>query len=260
MPKILPLCYTSACDSCIFRSSCPSNSKVFMKPGMGINNRVFQKGEQVFNQGESFKGLFILRTGSALSSIVSVDGERQVTRFYQPHDVFGFDGFDEGLHCCQVQFLETSSVCHLEPYYIEQMLQESFEVRKGLLKSISHLLVEEYSSRLETTSLNAEQKLCQFLLNMSKKLKGLNLSYNPLHLTMTRGDLANHLGMAIETISRQFKALQSAGAITVRNRHIEIHDFELLEGYCGLPTHKFKYIPYALVEPEHSQQLATGPH
>lgn len=232
MSKVIPLCYTKACDGCILRTHCPALQRFKTNDHCGLRTRVYKKGELAFSEGDAFKGLFILRVGSALSSIVSEDGQRQVTHFHYAKDIFGFDGFDSGYHISRIKFLETSNVCQLEPSFLEKQLASSKEVRQKLLQAMSHSFISGNVKRLEQNYKNAEQRLCQFIIDLSAHQQKLNRHYNPLFLSMTRRDLGNYLGMAIETVSRVLTTLINDKIISVKHRFIEIHDFEKLRALC----------------------------
>ena len=67
---------------------------------------------------------------------------------------------------------------------------------------------------------NAKQRLVKFLLDMADKNKQSSEPYPIVNLSMTRGDIANYLGMAIETISRLLSKMHVQGIINVNNRKI----------------------------------------
>ena len=69
---------------------------------------------------------------------------------------------------------------------------------------------------------SAEQKLTGFIYNLAKRYEVRGYSGKALVLAMARQDIANHLGMAAETISRLLKRLQEKGILTIKNREITI--------------------------------------
>jgi CRP/FNR family transcriptional regulator len=85
-------------------------------------------------------------------------------------------------------------------------------------------LVHEQQLLLSVSKLNAEQRLAKFLLDCSQRFKQRGLSDKVFDLSMTRIDIANFLGMAIETISRLLNKLQTKGIIDVNRRKITLRD------------------------------------
>lgn len=79
----------------------------------------------------------------------------------------------------------------------------------------------------------AEEKLATFLLSISKRFQDRGFSATDFQLTMSRGDIANHLGLAVETISRLFTRFQDDGLIDTKNKAISLRDAERLKQLCG---------------------------
>ena len=79
--------------------------------------------------------------------------------------------------------------------------------------------------------MTAEQKAADFLIHMSTESKSRGYSSVVFNLSMSRIDIANYLGLAIETVSRIFKNFQNKGIISVERHQISINDFETLESF-----------------------------
>jgi CRP/FNR family transcriptional regulator len=79
----------------------------------------------------------------------------------------------------------------------------------------------------------AEEKLATFLLAISKRFQDRGFSAKEFHLSMSRGDIANHLGLAVETVSRLFSRFQDEGLIQIENKSIQLIDIEKLNNLCG---------------------------
>jgi CRP/FNR family transcriptional regulator len=77
--------------------------------------------------------------------------------------------------------------------------------------------------------LSAERRMAHFLLDIANRQSERGLSENRFNLTMTRHDIANYLGLAVETVSRILTRLQKAEILDVERRSIEIKDVPYLE-------------------------------
>jgi len=75
-----------------------------------------------------------------------------------------------------------------------------------------------------------EERLAMFLISISQRFKARGLSESRFQLPMSRHDIANYLGMAPETISRQFKKLQDQGLVSIQNRDLTISNAAALRG------------------------------
>ena len=77
-------------------------------------------------------------------------------------------------------------------------------------------------------SMNAEERLAAFLLNISQRLKARGYSASEFHLRLSRAEIGSYLGMKLETVSRTFSAFVQQGLLEVDKRHIRILDLERL--------------------------------
>jgi len=76
--------------------------------------------------------------------------------------------------------------------------------------------------------MKSDAKLASFLVSLSRRFKQRGFSQTEFNLSMSRHDIANYLGLTIETISRLFKSFQTQGILEVKNRHINILDHDAL--------------------------------
>jgi CRP/FNR family transcriptional regulator len=192
------------------------------------SHRVFHRRDSLFSVGDHFEGIYVLRSGSAKSFITSRDGEEHITKFYYPGDMIGIDGFNGHIHKQTVRFLETSSVCLIKGSEINNLLKTSNVFRDGLLQAMSHTLACDNTMMMCLGTCSSEQKLAMFLLDLSIGFSERGLSSSEFMLSMTRTDIANYLGMAIETVSRIFASFQQRNIIEVQLRYLSILDFAAL--------------------------------
>lgn len=191
-------------------------------------HKTYQRKSSLYFMGDPFTAIYILRSGSAKSFINTAEGNEQISKFYFSGDMIGLEGFDNMIHTQSVSFLETSSVCRISLPEFNRAMSESHEVRQRLLKSMSHSIIDEQLLLMSMTQYSSEQRLLKFLLDLSARFKQSGLSEQIFHLTMTRIDIANFLGLAIETISRLLTKMDSQGLIKVNNRQITLCDISHL--------------------------------
>lgn len=214
------------CQHCALSNVCLASN---VQPVTGCANqshRVYHRGDPLFSMGDQFDALYILRAGSAKAYLSSSRGDEQITGFYHPGDLIGAEGFDSMAYSQSLSFLETSSVCRIGLNELNRAMAESPKLLQGLLKSMSHSLVDEQQLVLSVSKLNAEQRLAKFFLDLAERFKLRGLSGRTFDLSMTRIDMANFLGMAIETISRLLNKMQSQGSIEVNRRQITLLDMD----------------------------------
>jgi CRP/FNR family transcriptional regulator len=192
------------------------------------SHRVFHRRDSLFTVGDHFEGIYVLRSGSAKSFMTSKDGEEHITNFYYPGDMLGIDGFEGHTHSQTVGFLETSSVCLIKESQINSLINTSTAFRDGLLQSMSRALACNGAMMMCLSTCSSEQKVARFLLDLSIGFSKRGLSGSEFMLSMTRTDIANYLGMAIETVSRVFASFRQRHIIAVQLRYLSILDFAVL--------------------------------
>ena len=195
---------------------------------LGNSHRVFHARQALLSAGEPFEGLYIMRSGSAKAFITSAAGDECITKFFYPGDLLGVDGFDEHAHNQNIVFLETSSVCFLKEYDVNELVKTSDDFRKCLFKSMSHTLQCDSQMMMCLSSCSSEQKVAHFILELRDSFASQGLSGREFRLSMTRTDIANYLGMALETVCRVLASFQLKRVISVSNRHLVILDSRVL--------------------------------
>nr|VFK14484.1 MAG: CRP/FNR family transcriptional regulator, anaerobic regulatory protein [Candidatus Kentron sp. LPFa]VFK17368.1 MAG: CRP/FNR family transcriptional regulator, anaerobic regulatory protein [Candidatus Kentron sp. LPFa]VFK31992.1 MAG: CRP/FNR family transcriptional regulator, anaerobic regulatory protein [Candidatus Kentron sp. LPFa]VFK67002.1 MAG: CRP/FNR family transcriptional regulator, anaerobic regulatory protein [Candidatus Kentron sp. UNK]VFK72442.1 MAG: CRP/FNR family transcription len=197
------------------------------------------RGEHLFEAGDIHKSLYAVRSGSIKVYIPTESGEEQVHRFILPGELLGFDAIEGEKHTCAAVALETTSVCEL-PYRHLEKLCHNFQ---GLDHEIHRLFGKEISNEYDLLQLlakkSAEVRLATFLLDLSDRLKKRGFSEREFNLSMSRHDISNYLGLAVETVSRLFARFQNDGLLKVKRRNIQLTNMtklkELLTGAPPLP-------------------------
>lgn len=185
------------------------------------------KGERLFFQGDPFNSLYLIRSGCFKSCIVDESGEKQVTGFHLSTDILGIDGVDSGKHMREVEALETSSVCSL-PFdcFKEVSIRGNEELYRRLVCAVSCMMYRESHLMMVLGKMKAEQRLVSFLLDVSKRMADRGESALEFRLSMARYDIANYLGLAVETVSRLFKRLEEHQLIIANRHRVRIVDMD----------------------------------
>ena len=193
-------------------------------------SRSLEKGEMIYRAGDEGGTLFVLYTGRAKLFRLSAAGKEQVLRIVGPGEFIGELSLFSSLPLTDfAQALEATTMCVLQG-----------ERLKGLMTkypSIAFKVMDELSRRLE----KAETRIKDISLNpVNKRIAGALLELSEggeeVLLPMTKGDLASHLGITQETLSRRLAALQEEGLIALEgHRRITIKNRPGLEGISQRP-------------------------
>lgn len=192
------------------------------------NNRGIRAGEHIFRESDESNALYVVRSGSVKSYLISNDGEEQVLGFYLPGDVFGLDGSPSQGCMSSAVTLETSTVCRLP---IDDL--DDNGIAERLLRLTSVQLQRDHNLVLMLARKDADGRLASFLCDLSRRYNARGYSAAALNLSMSRQDIGNYLGLAVETVSRTLTRFQESGLIKVQRREVDILDLEKLNKIAG---------------------------
>lgn len=203
----------------------------------GIINRPrpLRRGEHLFRAGEHFRSLFAVRSGSIKVYTPCADGTEQVLGFHLPGELVGLDAIEEERHVCSARVLETTSVCAMPYDRLQDLAQEIPSLHNHFIKLMSKELARDEAMLLLLGKGNAEERLATFLLSLSLRFRDRGFSETEFNLSMSRHDIGNYLGLAVETVSRMFSRLQDEGVLTVHRKNIQIHDMRRLRAMIHWP-------------------------
>jgi len=178
----------------------------------------FARGGEIFGENERAECLFKVVTGSVRTYRILEDGRRQVDAFYLPGDIFGFEVGDE--HTLFAEAIVESKVLVVKRSSLVALAARDGDMARQLWDMMARELqrAREHMMLLIKT---AQERVVGFLLEMSKR----SPAGNGINLQMSRQDIADHLGLTIETVSRTLTQLESASAIAVpSSRHIVLRN------------------------------------
>lgn len=195
------------------------------------HTRKVDRGEYLYRSGEPLKSIYAVRSGSFKTTISNKDGAEQVTGFQLPGELMGMDAFGEGFHKCNAQALESSTICELPYSDFERLSGVIKGLRRQFLSMIGKEISHDHMMMLTLGQMAAEERLATFLYNLSQRHRQRGFSEFEFVLTMPRHDMANYLGLAVETVSRLFSRMQDEKILEVSRRNIRIIDMPAL---CSL--------------------------
>jgi CRP/FNR family transcriptional regulator, anaerobic regulatory protein len=186
--------------------------------------RSVRRGEAVFRAGDRFDSLYVVRSGFLKTRIPDGDGGEQVLGFPMRGDALGMDGIASGLYGHDAVAVDTASVASL--YYAH--LMRSVRLDPGIMHLFCEIFSREMSRADEMMSLlgsmSAAERLATFLLHLGRRFSALGYSTTSFQLRMRREDIASHLGLSAETISRNFSLFARSGLIAVNGKEVSIKD------------------------------------
>ncbi len=196
-------------------------------------SQTYKRGQSLFIADLEFTSLFIVRSGSFKTTIFTRNGREQVTGFYFPADIVGLDAINTRSYKSHAKALESSTVCELPYELLQDLSKDMPQLQSQLLSRMGRELYSDKELMLLLGKKSADEKLATYLLSISRNFSERGFSANDFQLSMSRGDIANHLGLAVETISRLFSRFQDDGLITITGKSISLIDMKILKELCG---------------------------
>lgn len=221
-------CTSSHCESCCVGTLClPGGLRegdLLPLASLSLVTRRFSVGESIYAEGDPFRHVYAIRTGTCKTAMVRADGREQVSGFHLAGDFMGLEGLAEGVHHTTAIALEDTQVC-LIPYRRLVAATSTYPGAKDLMAHVMSREIVHDSSLLALLGLTAApQRVAAFLLDLSQRYAARGWSPREFHLRMGRADIASFLGLKLETVSRTLTDFERRGFIRRQGRTIAITD------------------------------------
>ncbi|HSW19273.1 MAG TPA: helix-turn-helix domain-containing protein [Ramlibacter sp.] len=218
------------CSNCHLRDLCLpcglAYPDVERLDGMRFGRRRVKAGEELYRGGDKFLFIYAVRSGTFKSSLMIADGREQVSGFHMAGELMGLDGLANSRHASASTALEDAEVCAIPYAHFAELAGASADMQMVMARLMSREIVREHSLMMLLGSMNAEERLAAFLINLSQRMKARGYSPSEFHLRMSRAEIGSYLGMKLETVSRTFSAFQQQRLLEVDKRHIRIVDLD----------------------------------
>ena len=186
--------------------------------------RPLKKGETLFRQGDTFSSVFAIRSGALRTFSVTDSGEEQITGFHLPSELVGLSGMDTETYPVSAQALETTSVCEIPFDRLDELSVLLPQLRRQLMRIISREIRDDQQMMMLLSKKTADERIATFLVNLSARFSARGFSANQFRLPMSRNEIGNYLGLAVETVSRVFTRCQASGLLEAEGKEVRILD------------------------------------
>ena len=213
---------TSLCLACSARNHCPAGL-ADSDAGPPVLRRIkLVRGETLFQQGDTIGGhFFIVYSGALKVYACSLGGKSMIVRFPIHGDMVGVESAGTGAQPHGAMALEDSYLCEV-PFHDELTGSAPFQ------QALSHEIAREQKLCSRLRQSGASRRLAMFLLATGARLSRRGYSSTRYRLAMARSDIANHLGLTPESISRNLLQFSQAGLLELQGREVRLLDAEAL--------------------------------
>jgi CRP/FNR family transcriptional regulator len=170
-------------------------------------------GRSFIREGEPADHFFNVTAGTAKLFKLLPDGRRQITGFAGAGHFLGLAVSDT--YAFSAEAIDAVRYCRFSRRRLRELLDDFPLMEQRLLEVASDELVAAQEQMLLLGRKTARERLASFLLLLSRQGRPCGHPRRQLTLTMTRGDIADYLGLTIETISRTLTRLRAQGMIEV---------------------------------------------
>jgi CRP/FNR family transcriptional regulator, anaerobic regulatory protein len=227
----------AACSACSLRELCLpvglKNEDMALLDAVIDRRRQLKAGQHVYRWRDSFEALYAIRSGLFKTYDLSNDGQEQVNGFHMTGEILGLDAIGTDRHMCSAVALEDCEVCIIPFARLEELLHDMPSLMRQFHRLMSREISADHHMMTVLGNMSAEQKLAAFLTNLSERLDARGLSPTVLHLSMSREEIGNYLGLKLETVSRMFSKFQDDGLLRVERRNLTIADLPALQQLAG---------------------------
>tara|TARA_R110002167_G_scaffold47812_1_gene141307 strand:- start:1597 stop:2322 length:726 start_codon:yes stop_codon:yes gene_type:complete len=190
----------------------------------------YNDNQTVFRADQQFERIFAVKSGIFKTVVVDANGNEHILGFHLPGELFGLDAIYPKKYVSTAISLGTSSVCGINYSDLESLSGKLPSLQRQLFSLMSK---EVNTSQALSVEHPADQKLASFILALSARYKQRGYSETRINLMMPRRDIANHLNMAAETVSRLFKRFQNEGLLDIKRTDLQINNMEALKRLAG---------------------------
>jgi len=187
-------------------------------------------GQNVFGEGDNADNIYEVVSGMLRLYKLLPDGRRQITGFLSAGHILGLA--PEGTYVYSAEAITEVTLCRYTRRAVERLMDEVPGFARRLLAVTSHELRSAQDQMLLLGRKTAGEKVVSFLLLMAAR-QG-DEEANEVSVPMTRADIADYLGLTIETVSRTFTKLKLDAVIALPTRgKVEILDHDRLEEFAA---------------------------
>ena len=165
----------------------------------------YSRNSEIFGEDEPVEYVYRVESGSVRTYKIFTDGRRQIVRFYLPGDIFGIELADQ--HTLSAEAIVDAKILAVKRSALTALAGRDPTISVELI-ALTGRELQRVRDRVLLLAKTAQERVAGFLLEMATGATG-----DVVKLPMSRRDIADYLGLTLETVSRTFLSLKGAAAI-----------------------------------------------
>lgn len=183
----------------------------------------FARNSEIYGEDEPADCFYKVVSGLVCTSRILANGRRQIGAFYFPGDVFGLEAGE--LHSFAAEAIANSKVLMIKRSAATAAATYDAGIAREMWRLTSQEL-QRAQAHIMLLIKGAQERVAAFLLEMAGRIR----SSNEFDLPMSRRDIADYLGLTMETVSRIFTGLEGTAMIALpSSRHVVLRDRHALQ-------------------------------
>lgn len=192
-----------------------------------------EAGTEVVGQGEDMGAFANIMRGVVKLTRMMPDGRQQIVGLQFAPDFLGRPFVEESPHSAETA--TDAEICTFPRQMLERLVGRTPDLEHKLYQQSLKELDEARDWMLTLGRKNAQEKVASFLFLIASHYDPETVDGSVFDLPLSRADIADFLGLTIETVSRQFTRLRKEGVIQIENnRHVIVPDIERLQQSAGI--------------------------
>ncbi|MBS0525856.1 MAG: Crp/Fnr family transcriptional regulator [Proteobacteria bacterium] len=183
----------------------------------------FDKRSYLFRAGSPVGAVFKVTSGIVAESCTLADGRRQVIAFFLPGDICGYLESD-GCHAFDGEAITAAETCSFNRERFSAFVNRNRDVAEEMRRNLADRLKMVGTHLSVVGQLTSTERVANFVAMMTIAYAARNVQTRPLPLPMKRSDIADYLGLRLETVSRAFSKLRQRNIIDVQEDEVLVLD------------------------------------
>ena len=168
----------------------------------------FRRNAEIYGEQEPTDYFYKIIKGAVRTYKVLIDGRRQIGAFYLPDDIFGLESGEE--HVFSAEAIVDTRILVIKRSLVVALAGRDNEVARDLW-TLTGRELQRTQNHLLLLGKTAPERVASFLLEMAERIQ----SSGEMRLPMSRQDIADYLGLTIETVSRMLTRFEKESAIAL---------------------------------------------
>lgn len=191
-------------------------------------------GDTIFRANDRFESIYAVRAGTVKTRVIDTQGREQILGFHLPGEVIGLAAIHPAKYPCDAIALDTVYLCRFSFPALALLATRMPAVQQQLFRLLS---ADIGKAVLLSGDYSASERMAAFLLLLASRFAARGFSATRFRLGMPRSDIACHLRLVPETVSRVLRRFQDDGLLRIEEREVELLQLQQLRAIASSILH-----------------------